>query len=88
MKINFSKTPKKEKIKDLCEGVTFINAEDVGYDSPDVFMVIDEPSSYFIKKESVAYKSFALNLSTGRVIGFYDSQEGVRVDCELNASFS
>lgn len=85
MNIKFSKSPKKVKIKDLCEGTTFINAEDVSYDHPDVFMVIDEPSSYFTKKESISYKSFALNLSTGRVIGFYDSQEAILVNCELSA---
>lgn len=85
MNIKFSKAPKKVKIKDLCEGTTFINPNTVDYDYPDVFMVIDEPSSYFIKKEEISYKSFALNLSTGRVIGFYDSQEAVIVNCELDA---
>ena len=85
MHINFSKTPKTVKIKDLCEGTTFINADDVNYDYPDIFMVIDEPSSYFVKKGEISYKSFALNLSTGRVIGFYDSQEAIMVNCELNA---
>lgn len=86
MHIKFSKAPKKVKIKDLCEGTTFINADTVDYDCPDVFMVIDEPSSYFVKKGEISYKSFALNLSTGRVIGFYDNQEAVIVNCELDAA--
>lgn len=88
MNITFKRDSREVEIEGLSEGVTFINADEIGWNDPTIFMVIDEPCQLFAKKDGFNYQKFAVNLDNGRVIGFYDNDKVILVSCDLNASIN
>ena len=81
MNIKF-KNYKVVKIEGLGEGDTFISSDETMYNSPTVYMVIDEPFQFFVNKDEYTYDKYAVNLENGRIIGFDNNDEVVLVNCD------
>lgn len=89
MNITFKRDNREVEIEKLDEGTTFINADEMGWNEPSIFMVIDEPCQLFKKTpDNERYEKFAINLDSGKIIGFYNNDKVIVIDCDLNASIN
>ena len=86
MNIKFNNDGTTVKIENLTEGDTFIEADEMGYLEPTVYMIIDEPCQFFTRGNGYNYYKYALNLESGRVTGFEKNDKVVLVNCDLKVT--